>query len=181
MAAYSICVEPRQCRAPFSERFVCAPAGRGRVDRVLGLHRAPLDGIPPGTRGAPKPYQVWRPEATEEHLQLGTTPRTRCFIPATVDDNRYIDAEYKSALLELPEAKKQALLYGDWDTYEGQFFAEFTEDTHVIDPISPQPHWPKWRGLDHGFYDPLVCIWFTMNPEDGQIIGYRELYKGGHG
>ena len=135
--------------------------------------------FPPGTRGAPKPYQVWRPEPTEEHLQLGTTPRTRCFIPATVDDNRYIDAEYKSALLELPEAKKQALLYGAWDTYEGQFFAEFTEDTHVIDPISPQPHWPKWRGLDHGYYDPLVCIWFTMNPEDGQIIGYRELYKAG--
>ena len=33
--------------------------------------------FPSGTRGTPKPYPVWRPDPTEEHLQLGTIPRTR--------------------------------------------------------------------------------------------------------
>ena len=135
--------------------------------------------FPPGTRGRAKPYLVWRPDPTEEHIEHGVIPKTRCYIPATVRDNKYIGDDYIANLLELPESKRNALLYGDWDSFDGQFFAEFSEDTHVIDPISPQPHWPKWRGLDHGFYDPLVCIWFTMNPEDGQIIGYRELYKAG--
>ena len=132
---------------------------------------------PAGTRGKPKPYVVWKPDPSEEHLALGIEPKTRCFIPATVQDNKYIDAGYVASLMELPEDKKNALLYGDWDTYEGQFFSEFKEATHVIDPISPPAHWRKWRALDHGYYDPLACLWMTQNPETGQIIAYRELYQ----
>lgn len=134
---------------------------------------------PQGTCGRVKPYTVWRNEPDEEHLALGVEPRTRCFIPATVDDNKYIDAGYKAALLRLPETKKNALLYGDWDSYEGQFFAEFKIDTHVVDPISPPAHWRKWRALDWGYADPLACLWLTINPEDNQIIVYRELYRSG--
>lgn len=160
------------------EKFV-RPTGEARLLAYFDFDAGGWRAYPPGTRGKVKPYVVWRPDTTEEYLSLGVEPRTRCFIPATVEDNRYIDAGYKAALLALPETKKNALLYGDWDSYEGQFFAEFKIDTHVVDPISPPSHWRKWRALDWGYADPLACLWLTINPENNQVIVYRELYRSG--
>lgn len=144
------------------------------ADRSAGWRK-----YPPGTRGKPEPWIVWRPDPTEEQERLGLRDRvrTRCFIPASVDDNKYISDDYKTNLTMLPEAQKQALLYGNWDSFEGQFFSSFSEETHVIDPISPPSHWRKWRAIDWGYRDPLCCLWLTQNPETNQIIVYRELYQ----
>ena len=43
----------------------------------------------------------------------------RIFIPATVKDNPYVSQQYLNQLESLPEAEKQAKLYGRWDAYEG--------------------------------------------------------------
>ena len=134
---------------------------------------------PPGTRGEPQPYIVWRPEPSDEERGLNIQPRTRCFIPATLEDNVYIDSAYKATLTALPESEKQGLLYGNWDSFEGMFFSEFSEDVHVIDPISPPASWRKFRAIDHGFADPLACLWFAVDPDTEQIVIYNELYQSG--
>ena len=53
--------------------------------------------------------------------------RTRIFIPSTVFDNPALlenDPGYIGTLASLPEAEKQALLYGNWDSFSGQVFTE---------------------------------------------------------
>lgn len=52
---------------------------------------------------------------------------SRVFIPATVFDNKKLlenDPGYIASLAMLPEAERQALLYGDWDSFSGQVFTE---------------------------------------------------------
>ena len=62
---------------------------------------------------------------------------TRIFIPATVQENRFLmdtDPDYIKRLENLSERDKQALLYGDWDIFEGQYFTEWT-GISVTQPI----------------------------------------------
>jgi len=41
------------------------------------------------------------------------------------------DPGYLKRLEALPEAKKQALLFGNWDIFEGQFFEEWLKRDYV--------------------------------------------------
>ena len=55
---------------------------------------------------------------------------TRCFIPATAYDNptgMKNDPDYIKRLELLPDKEKRMLLYGDWDVFEGQYFADWDE------------------------------------------------------
>lgn len=60
---------------------------------------------------------------------------TRKFIPSRVFDNidlLTLNPNYVVQLLALPERKRRALLEGDWNVFEGQFFEEFNPEIHVI-------------------------------------------------
>ena len=51
--------------------------------------------------------------------------RDRIFIPSSVFDNKALldnNPEYIASLAMLPEAERNALLYGDWDSFSGQVF-----------------------------------------------------------
>ena len=53
------------------------------------------------------------------------------FIPSSVFDNPALlenDPDYLASLASLPEAEKQALLYGSWDSFSGQVFTEWRND-----------------------------------------------------
>lgn len=100
---------------------------------------------------------------------------TRIFIPSLLDDNAFLterDPEYKSRLLALPEREKRALLYGDWDIFEGQYFTEFSREKNVIEPFEIPPDWRKYRTVDYGL-DRLACLWIAASP-DGLFYLYRE-------
>ena len=113
------------------------------------------------------------------------TGLTRRYIPATLDDNPHIDREsYERRLMDLPEAQRRALRYGDWDVFEGQYFREFRRTDehgrpwHVI-PVQKVPDdWKRWRALDWGYTQPACCLWFAKSPE-GKVWVYRELYVTG--
>lgn len=99
----------------------------------------------------------------------------RIFIPSLLDDNRFLcegDPKYRERLLALPEREKKALLYGDWNIFEGQYFTEFKRDTHVISPFEIPRSWRKFRTIDYGL-DRLACLWIAIDPE-GQFFVYRE-------
>lgn len=105
---------------------------------------------------------------------------TRLFIPARVEENTFLmekDPDYLSRLLLLPENEKKALLYGEWDIFEGQFFSEFSRQRHVIPPTEI-PSWHKrFRSLDYGL-DMTACYWWAVDGE-GKLTCYREFYQSG--
>ena len=49
------------------------------------------------------------------------------FIPATVYDGILVERDpgYVKRMENLPEIKRKALLYGDWDVFEGQYYSNF--------------------------------------------------------
>ena len=96
--------------------------------------------------------------------------RTRVFIPSSVFDNQELlnnDPNYLANLASLPEAQKNALLYGDWDTFSGQVFTEWKNhpentdrrSTHVIKPFIIPPHWKRYRSFDYGYTKPFAVQW----------------------
>lgn len=113
--------------------------------------------------------------------------KRRVFIPATVFDNDALlqnDPAYLATLSMLPQAERDALLYGDWDSFEGQVFREWKNDpdhyrdrqwTHVVAPFMPPRHWQCWRGFDFGYARPFSVGWYVAD-EDGKIYRVRELY-----
>ncbi len=113
--------------------------------------------------------------------------RSRVFVPSTIFDNRILlenDPAYLASLAALPEADKQALLYGRWDSFEGQVFTEWRDDpahyqdqrwTHVIEPFPIPPHWKIWRGYDFGYSKPFSVGWYAAD-EEGRLYRIREYY-----
>lgn len=106
---------------------------------------------------------------------IGADGMSRVFIPALLDDNPFLkrqDPEYKSRLLALPERERRALLYGEWNIFEGQYFTEFETRLHVISPFEIPSHWRKYRTIDYGL-DRLACLWIAVAP-NGTSYVYRE-------
>ena len=107
---------------------------------------------------------------------IGCDGMKRIFIPSLLDDNKFLstgDPEYKKRLLALPEREKKALLYGDWDIFDGQYFSEFSRRAHVTEPFSIPDSWRKYRTIDYGL-DRLACLWIAVSP-DRKCYVYREF------
>ena len=106
---------------------------------------------------------------------------TRKFIPARLDDNPYLaeDGRYEEMLKALPPTQRKQLLEGNWDVNEGAAFTEFDLDTHVITPFEIPISWERVKGVDYGYSSESACIWGTVDPTDGTLIIYRELYRKG--
>ncbi|MBQ2663120.1 MAG: phage terminase large subunit [Clostridia bacterium] len=113
--------------------------------------------------------------------------RNRIFIPSSVFDNEALlknDPNYLANLAMLPEAQKKALLYGDWDTFQGQVFTEWRNNpdgyetrnlTHVIKPFEIPKHWRRYRSFDFGYSRPFAVQWWAVDT-DGKVYLYRQLY-----
>lgn len=104
----------------------------------------------------------------------------RAYIPATVFDNPFIvqnNRQYIVQLMEQPEPRRSALLYGKWDAFDGQFFKEWDPKSHVIDPFPIPKEWRRSFAFDWGYAkDYTAILWFAEDPRTGQIYCYREIY-----
>ncbi len=113
--------------------------------------------------------------------------KSRIFVPSSVFDNPALlknDPDYLTNLAGLPEAERKALLYGDWDSFSGQVFTEWRNDsehygdrvgTHVIEPFRIPASWTVWRGFDWGYTKPFSVGWYAVD-HDGRLYRIRELY-----
>ena len=113
--------------------------------------------------------------------------RSRVCVRASVFDNRRLlenDPHYLDNLSIMSPAERDALLYGDWDTFEGQVFTEWQNDpdryydrisTHVISPFRIPDTWKIWRGFDWGYSRPFSVGWYAVD-HDGRLYRIRELY-----
>lgn len=109
-----------------------------------------------------------------------TNGSTRIFLPAKVDDNMFLmqnDPAYKQRLLNLSEKEQKALLYGDWNIFDGQYFSEFNREVHVVKPFLIPSHWRRYVSLDYGL-DMLACYFIAVD-EQGRAYVYKEIYQSG--
>lgn len=116
--------------------------------------------------------------------------RTRMFIPATMLDNRYLDANYAAQFEDLPEHMKKQLVEGDWDVVPGAFFDCWSTHHHVIRPFTIPEHWTRIMSLDWGSATPFSVGWWAISDGSevtnsagrivqyprGAMIRYREWY-----
>ncbi len=105
---------------------------------------------------------------------VGDDGMSRIFIPSLLDDNSFLmhgDPEYRRRLLALPDRERKALLYGDWNIFEGQYFTEFSSK-NIVTPFEIPPSWRKYRTIDYGL-DRLACLWIAVSP-DKKFYLYRE-------
>jgi hypothetical protein len=111
----------------------------------------------------------------------GADGLTRKFIPARLQDNPYLarDGRYEKMLQALPPTQRQQLLEGNWDVAEGAAFTEFETVSHIITPFEIPLHWERIKGIDYGYASESACVWGAVDPSDGTLIIYRELYKKG--
>lgn len=126
--------------------------------------------------------EVSRPDGSRALMK-----RSRVFVPATVFDNKKLlenDPNYLANLAMMPEAEKNALLYGSWDSFDGQVFTEWKNDpahyddqrfTHVIRPFSIPKDWKIYRGFDFGYAKPFSVGWYAVDHE-GRLYRIKEFY-----
>lgn len=136
---------------------------------------------PPGTRMVEK-ISIRDPDGGSREVI-----RDRAFIPATIFDNKQLldaDPNYIGSLGLLPQAERDALLYGSWDSFSGQVFREWKNDpthyhdrlwTHVVEDFDPPRHWLCWRGFDFGYAKPFSVGWYVAD-ERGKIYRIKEFY-----
>jgi hypothetical protein len=106
------------------------------------------------------------------------TQTSRCFIPALVYDNPTLmlgDPGYVKRLEGLPELERKRLLYGDWESFEGQVLSELSQSAHGCEPFDIPPEWERYMVFDWGFAKPFSCGWYAVD-YDGNIFRYREWY-----
>lgn len=67
---------------------------------------------------------------------------------------------------------------GEWGIEAGQFFKEWRESKHVIEPFKVPDGWMRFRSMDWGSARPYACLWWAVD-YDGSMYCYRELYGWG--
>ena len=108
-------------------------------------------------------------------------------MPSSVFDNKKLlenDPNYIASLAMLPPSERDALLYGDWNSFSGQVFSEFIDDpahykdrmnTHVIEPFKIPNNWKLYRSYDFGYAKPFSVGWWAVDTR-GCLYRIRELY-----
>ena len=114
----------------------------------------------------------------DKEYRVGENAEDYVFIPALVFENEYImqnDPDYVKTLEALPEERKKAMLYGNWDVFDGQFFSEFDRNVHVVEPFNIPEHWYIYFTMDYGL-DMLAGYWIAVDPQ-GNAYVIREVYQ----
>ena len=137
------------------------------------------------TEAKPNTPFEYKVEVEDNEGKRVEVKRTRIFIPSSVWDNKILlknDPNYLANLAMQSEAKRNALLYGDWDSFDGQVFSEWRNNpnpkhlhTHVIEPFEIPQHWKRYRSFDFGYAKPFAVQWWAQSP-DGVLYLYRQYY-----
>lgn len=114
----------------------------------------------------------------DKRYQNKEDPDDYVLIKATVYDNPFIlehSPDYVKTLENLPENRRRAMLYGDWDVFNGQYFEEFDPKIHTMPFFEIPKDWTRYISIDYGL-DMLAALWIAMDYE-GNAYVYKELYQ----
>lgn len=150
------------------------------ISRLRGVN-----GFPKQMKSTTNPGGIghkWVKERFIDVGQAGVTQsfdgQTRVFIPSLVSDNSFLmakDKSYLKRLENLAEKDRKALLYGQWDIFEGQYFSEWNRDIHVIQPFEIPAHWKRYAAMDYGL--DMLAVYFIAVDDVGNAYVYNEIYK----
>src|SRR5690348_1994551 len=98
------------------------------------------------------------------------------FIQALATENKYLPPSYYKKLLTLPPDEREAFAFGNWDTFQGQYFKEWRKRVHIIPAFKIPHYWTRFTVEDWGYEAPWCRLWFAISP-DGWIVAYREQYE----
>lgn len=100
------------------------------------------------------------------------------YIASTIYDNPALfenDPDYVHRLENLDEQQRKAYLEGDWNIFDGQYYAEWNPRIHVIKPFKIPYEWKKVRCMDYGYSNPSSILWLAEDPSDGTVYVYRNI------
>lgn len=100
------------------------------------------------------------------------------FIQSLPSDNPHLDASYWADLRSQPPDVQRAWVEGDWYVFQGQA-VPFRRDRHVVRPFEIPDYWIRKSGYDWGYSKPMAYLWGAINPDNGRVVVYRELYETG--
>lgn len=151
------------------------------ISRIRGANNFPKQiksSTNPGSQGHAWVKARFIDNKIPENVYTDDLGRTYVFIPAKVQENTFLmsaDPLYIKRLEQLPDAERQALLEGDWDIFEGQYFTEFDRSIHVIEPFEIPDWWKRYITIDYGL-DMLAAYWVAVDNQ-GKSHVYKELYQ----
>lgn len=140
---------------------------------------------PKGLKSSTNPGGIGHSWVKERFIDIGEPNKihkfkegSRIFIPSLVQDNMFLldnDPDYVKRLDNLPEKERKALKFGNWDIFDGQYFAEFDRNIHVCTPFEIPKNWKIYRTRDYGL-DMCATYWIAMDWRM-HIYIYKELYE----
>ena len=148
------------------------------LSRIRGAN-----GYPKQVKSSTNPGGVghhWVKERYIDRLIPGQESDGRLFLPAKVQDNHFLmkrDPDYVKRLEMLDQKSRRALLNGEWNLFEGQYFSEFSADIHVAEPPEFPNDWRRYLAIDYGL-DMLAALWIALDGQ-GTAWVYREVYQSG--
>jgi hypothetical protein len=90
-------------------------------------------------------------------------------VQVTVDDNKFVDSEYKSTLQSYTGWMRKAYLDGDWDIAAGQYFTTFRREVNVVEDFDDTRAVEWFAALDYGFAHYTVVL-LGCRDGDGNIF-----------
>ena len=107
-----------------------------------------------------------------KYIQIGKETETR-YIHAKVDDNKFVNQEYRAYLEKLVGWQRAAWLDGSWEFMAGAFFSNFYPDIHIYPNAQTDINMraiTRWfAGLDYGFSHPTAFV-LGCEDENGNIF-----------
>lgn len=100
------------------------------------------------------------------------------FIKSLVYDNKFImknSPDYVRTLENLPDDRRKAMLYGDWDIFDGQYFSEFDREIHTCNPFEIPKNWKRYFTMDYGL-DKFAAYFIAVDPNKNCYV-YKEIYQ----
>ena len=116
-------------------------------------------------------------EALEKYVLISKETETR-YLHSTVNDNAFVDKEYKTNVLEKYVGwQREAWLYGNWEFMAGAFFSNFDRHVHVYpNPVTTlnERAIVRWfAGLDYGYSHPNAFV-LCCEDEGGNVFCVAE-------
>ena len=99
-----------------------------------------------------------------EHRETSTR-----HVQVTVDDNKFVDSEYKSTLQSYTGWMRKAYLDGDWEIAAGQYFTTLRREVHVVEDFDDSRAVEWFAALDYGFAHYTVFL-LACRDGDGNIF-----------
>ena len=113
-----------------------------------------VGGTNPGQVGHGWVKRLWvKPDESNPDAE-----QDRCFfVQSLFTDNSYNPEDYKQQLAAIRDPqKRKALMEGSWDIFAGQYFTEWNDQKHVINPYIPSTNNLIAGGMDWGRTAPFA-------------------------